>query len=273
MPISDTKIKELQEKAKAVRRLIIQMLARAGSGHPGGSLSAADLITALFFAALRNNPKEPDWEGRDRFHMSKGHCCPLWYAVLAESGYFPKEKLLTLRQLGSMLQGHPDRRTPGVEVASGSLGQGLSVALGMSLAAKIDKKDYRVYVLLGDGETQEGNIWEAAMAASHYKCDNLCAILDYNGFQIDGSTKDIMNLEPMAAKWQAFGWHTVEISGHDMSQILAAYKEAGTIKGRPTIIIAHTTKGKGVSFMENVVDFHGRAPTKEEAIKALKELE
>jgi transketolase len=266
-------IKELEEKAKQIRRLIIQMLAEAGSGHPGGSLSAVDLIVALYFSVLRHNPKDPDWLERDRFHMSKGHCCPLWYAVLAESGYFPKEKLLTLRKLGSMLQGHPDRRTPGVEVASGSLGQGLSVALGMNLAAKIDKRDYRVYVLLGDGEIQEGNIWEAAMACSHYKCDNLCAMLDYNGFQIDGKIKDIMNLEPVVAKWQAFGWHTIEIDGHDMKQILSAYAEAETVKGKPSIIIAHTVKGKGVSFMENVVDFHGRAPTKEEAEKALKELE
>ncbi len=273
MPNTEIKIKELQEKAREVRRLIIRMLAQAGSGHPGGSLSAADLITALFFAVLRNNPKDPGWKERDRFHMSKGHCCPLWYAVLAESGYFPKEKLLTLRQMGSILQGHPDRRTPGVEVASGSLGQGLSVGLGMSLAARIDKKDYRVYILMGDGEIQEGNIWEAAMAISHYRCDNLCAILDYNGFQIDGATKDIMGLEPMVAKWQAFGWHTIEIDGHDMCQILAAYEEAKKIKGKPTVIIAHTIKGKGVSFMENIVDFHGRAPTKEEALKALKELE
>ncbi|MCX5706570.1 MAG: transketolase, partial [Candidatus Omnitrophica bacterium] len=179
---------------------------------------------------------------------------------------------LTLRRLGSMLQGHPDRRTPGVEAASGSLGQGLSVGLGMSLAAKIDKKDYRVYILVGDGEIQEGNIWEAAMACSHYKCDNLCAIMDCNGFQIDGATKDIMNLEPVAAKWQAFGWHTIEIDGHNMQRILAAYEEAKTIKAKPAVIIARTIKGKGVSFMENVVDFHGRAPTKEEAEKALKEL-
>ena len=273
MAYSKADIKELEEKAKQIRRLIIQMLAEAGSGHPGGSLSAVDLITALYFSVLRHNPKDPDWPERDRFHMSKGHCCPLWYAVLAESGYFPKEKLLTLRKLGSMLQGHPDRRTPGVEVASGSLGQGLSVALGMSLAAKMDKRDYRVYVLLGDGEIQEGNIWEAAMACSHYKCDNLCAMLDYNGFQIDGKIKDIMNLEPVVAKWQAFGWHTIEIDGHNMKQILSAYAEAETVKGKPSIIIAHTVKGKGVSFMENVVDFHGRAPTKEEAEKALKELE
>jgi transketolase len=273
MQYSDNQIKELEEKAKHIRRLIIQMLAKAGSGHPGGSLSAADLVTALFFAILRHNPKDPTWPQRDRFHMSKGHCCPLWYAVLAESGYFPIDKLWTLRQFGSILQGHPDRRTPGVDVASGSLGQGLSVALGMSLAAKIDKKDYQIYVLLGDGEIQEGNIWEAAMACAHYKCENLCAILDYNGFQIDGKTRDIMDLEPLVAKWQAFGWHTIEIDGHSMKQILSAYKEAKEIKGKPSIIIAHTIKGKGVSFMENVVDFHGRAPTKEEAEKALKELE
>ncbi|MFH0738374.1 MAG: transketolase [Candidatus Omnitrophota bacterium] len=268
----DNKIKDLEEKARLVRRLIIQMLAQAGSGHPGGSLSATDLVTALFFAVLRHNPKEPKWPQRDRFHMSKGHCCPLWYAVLAETGYFSRDELFTLRQLGSMLQGHPDRRTPGVEVASGSLGQGLSVGVGMSLAARMDKQNYRVYILMGDGETQEGNIWEAAMAAAHYKCDNLCAILDYNGFQIDGATKDIMNLEPIVAKWQAFGWHTIEIDGHDIGQILAAYQEAAQIKTKPSVIIAHTIKGKGVSFMENVVDFHGRAPTKEEAEKALKEL-
>ena len=273
MQYTDTQIKELEAKAKGIRRLIIQMLAKAGSGHPGGSLSATDLITALYFLILRRNPKMPDWPNRDRFHMSKGHCCPLWYAVLAESGYFPKDKLWSLRQLGSCLQGHADRRVLGVDVGSGSLGQGLSVALGMSLAAKIDKKDYRVYVLLGDGEIQEGNIWEAAMAASHYKCDNLCAMLDYNGFQIDGKVKDIMNLEPLLAKWQAFGWHTIEIDGHNMKQILSAYQEAMSIKGKPSIIIAHTIKGKGVSFMENVVDFHGRAPTKEEAERALKELE
>jgi len=273
MPDTEPKVRELETKAKQIRRLIIQMLAQAGSGHPGGSLSATDLITALYFSLLRHNPKDPKWPDRDRFHMSKGHCCPLWYAVLAEAGYFSKDKLSTLRKMGSMLQGHPDRRTPGVDAASGSLGQGLSVALGMSLAAKIDKRDYRIYVLLGDGEIQEGNVWEAAMACSHYKCDNLCAMLDYNGFQIDGKIKDIMNLEPVVAKWQAFGWHTIEIDGHNMEQILSAYAEAKTIKGKPSIIIAHTIKGKGVSFMENVVDFHGRAPTKEEAEKALKELE
>lgn len=273
MAYSEAKIKELENKAKLIRRMIIEMLAHAGSGHPGGSLSSADLITVLFFEVLRHDPKRPDWPDRDRFHLSKGHCCPLWYAQLAEAGYFSKDKLLTLRKLGSLLQGHPDRRTPGVSVASGSLGQGLSVALGMSLAGKMDKKDYRVYVLLGDGEIQEGNIWEAAMAAAHYKCDNLCAILDYNGFQIDGKISDIMNIEPLVAKWQAFGWYTLEIDGHNIKQILEAYNEAKTIKGKPAIIIAHTVKGKGVSFMENVVDFHGRSPTKEETGRALKELE
>ncbi|MDD2680164.1 MAG: transketolase [Candidatus Omnitrophica bacterium] len=273
MPAAQNQIKELEVKAKLIRRLIIQMIAKAGSGHPGGSLSATDLITVLFFSVLKYDPKNPKWPERDRFHMSKGHCCPLWYALLAEAGYFPKDKLMTLRQLGSLLQGHPDKRTPGVEVSSGSLGQGLSVALGMSLAAKVDKKDYRIYVLLGDGEIQEGNIWEAAMAASHYKCSNICAILDYNGFQIDGAVKDIMSLEPLADKWKAFGWHTITINGHDIQQILDAYAEAKTIKDKPVIIIARTVKGKGVSFMENTVDFHGRAPTKDETEKALKELE
>ena len=273
MQYSESKIRELEAKAKQIRRLIVQMIAKAGSGHPGGSLSSTDLVTALFFSVLRHNPKEPLWPDRDRFHMSKGHCCPLWYAVLAESGYFPKERLFTLRQLGSLLQGHPDRRTPGVEVASGSLGQGLSVALGMSLASKIDKKDYRVYVLMGDGEIQEGNIWEAAMAIPHFKCENVCAILDYNGFQIDGKVCNVMGLEPLVNKWQSFGWNTIEIDGHNMGQILSAYESARETKGRPSIIIAHTIKGKGVSFMENVCDFHGRAPTKEETEIALKELE
>lgn len=270
----------LRTKAKEIRRLIIQMLSKAGSGHPGGSLSATDLLTCLYFgnlkdgqAILKKRPSLPAWEERDRFHMSKGHCCPLWYAILAESGYFAKDELWTLRKLGSTLQGHPDRRTPGVEVASGSLGQGLSVGLGMSLAAKIDKKDYRTYVLLGDGEIQEGNIWEAAMAAAHFRCDNLTAILDYNRYQIDGKVENIMDIEPLVEKWQAFGWYSIEIDGHNMEQVLGAYQQVREIKEKPQIIIAHTIKGKGVSFMENVVDFHGRAPTKEETEKALKELE
>ncbi len=269
---SPEEIKQLEEKAKKVRRLIIKMLAEAGSGHPGGSLSSTDIVTCLYFSVMRHNPKEPKWPQRDRFHMSKGHCCPLWYAVLAETGYFPAEKLWTLRSLGSILQGHPDWRTPGVDVASGSLGQGLSVAIGIVLAARLDQVSYNVYCLLGDGEIQEGQIWEAAMAAAHFRCDNLCAILDYNGYQIDGKVKEVMNLEPLIDKWHAFGWHTLNIDGHNIGEILKAFDEAKTIKDKPTIIIAKTTKGKGVSFMENVVDFHGRAPTQEEAKKALEEL-
>jgi len=269
---TDQQIKELENKTKEIRKTIIEILSRACSGHPGGSLSAADLITALYFAVLRYDPSHPDWPERDRFHMSKGHCCPLLYTVLAEAGYFSKEELKSLRKFGSMLQGHPDRRTPGVEAASGSLGQGLSVALGMSLAGKLDKKNYRVYCLIGDGESQEGNIWEAAMAASHYKCDNLCGILDYNGYQIDGRISDVMSLEPVKAKWEAFGWHTIEINGHKMQEILEAYAEAQAVKFKPSIIIAHTTKGKGVSFMENVCSFHGCVPTAEQAKKALEEL-
>ena len=273
MDFEKKEIRLLEDKAKETRRLIIKMLVKAGSGHPGGSLSSTDLLTCLYFKVLRHNPKDPQWPDRDRFHLSKGHCCPALYAVLAELGYFPLEHLWTLRKLGSILQGHPDRKVPGVEVASGSLGQGLSVALGMSLAAKMDKKSYRVYCLMGDGETQEGNVWEAAMAGAHYKCDNLCAMIDYNGFQIDGCTKEIMNLEPLADKWRSFGWHAIEINGHNIREILGAYEEAKTTKGKPSVIIARTIKGKGVSFMENVLDFHGRAPTREEAEIALKELE
>jgi len=266
-------IRELEEKARQIRVMIVQMLSRAGSGHPGGSLSSTDILTCLYFFVLRHNPRDPAWPDRDRFHLSKGHCCPALYAVLAEQGYFPKSELMNLRKMGCMLQGHPDRHTPGIEVCSGSLGQGLSVALGMSLAAKIDKKDYRTYCLLGDGEIQEGNVWEAAMAASHFKCDNLCAILDYNNYQIDGRVSDIMAIEPLVEKWRGFGWHTIEIDGHNMAAIYKAFETAKKVKGRPTIIIAKTIKGKGVSFMENVVDFHGRAPSKDETPLALKELE
>ncbi|MFC1698810.1 transketolase [Candidatus Omnitrophota bacterium] len=272
MSHSKDQIAQLQEKAKRIRRLIIKMLGRAGSGHPGGSLSSTDLITCLYFAVMRHKPAEPTWPERDRFHMSKGHCCPLWYAVLAESGYFPEEQLQNLRKLGSILQGHPDLRTPGVELASGSLGQGLSVSLGMALAAKLDRRVSRVYCLLGDGEMQEGQVWEAAMAAAHYACDNLCAIVDNNGFQIDGEVKEIMNVEPLEDKWRAFGWQTIKIDGHNITEIMAAFDQAKQVKGKPTIIIAQTIKGKGVSFMEHVVDFHGRAPTEEETQQALAEL-
>lgn len=266
------KIKELEKKARQIRILIVEMLSKAGSGHPGGSLSSADLLTCLYFSVMRHNPNDPGWPDRDRFHLSKGHCCPALYAVLAEIGYFSKSELKSLRQFGSMLQGHPDRHTPGIEMCSGSLGQGLSVALGMSLAGKLDDKDYRVYCLMGDGEIQEGNIWEAAMAAAHYRCDNLCAILDYNGFQIDGRVSEVMSLHPLVEKWRGFGWYCIEVDGHNMAAIYKAFDTAKKIKEKPTIIIAKTIKGKGVSFMENVVDFHGRAPSKDETGLAFKEL-
>ncbi len=272
MMLDSKKIRELEEEAREIRRLIVEMISQAGSGHPGGSLSSADILTCLYFSVMRHNPKDPDWPERDRFHLSKGHCCPALYAVLAEQGYFPKEELMNLRKFGSMLQGHPDRHTPGIEVCSGSLGQGLSVALGMSLAAKIDNKDYRVYCLLGDGEIQEGNIWEAAMAAAHYKCDSLCAILDYNGFQIDGRVSEVMSLHPLAEKWRGFGWYVIEADGHNMAALHKAFDTAKKIKEKPTVIIAKTIKGKGVSFMENVVDFHGRAPSADETGLALREL-
>ncbi len=273
MKISKEEIKQLEDKAKILRKSVVEMLALAGSGHPGGSLSCADIISALYFHVLRYDPKNPNWRERDRFHMSKGHACPILYAALAEAGYFPKEELKKLRKLGALLQGHPDRRTPGIEVASGSLGQGLSVGLGMALAGKLDKLSYRVFVLLGDGELQEGNVWEAAMAASHYKCDKLCAVVDYNGFQIDGKVSEIMEIEPLADKWRAFGWQVIEIDGHNIQKILEAFDEASKVRNKPAVIIAKTVKGKGVSFMEHVVDFHGRPPTEDEAKRALKELE
>jgi len=268
----EQKVKLLKSKTNQMRRLIIEMLAEAGSGHPGGSLSSTDIVGCLFFSVMRHNPKDPDWSERDRFHLSKGHCCPAVYAALSLCGYFPKKELFGLRKLGAMLQGHPDRNTPGIEVASGSLGQGLSVSLGMALSAKLDKKDWRVYCLMGDGELQEGNVWEAAMAAAHFKADNLCAIVDYNRFQIDGRTEDIMNLEPIVNKWEAFGWHVEQCDGHNISALLDAFAQARKISQKPTVIIAHTVKGKGVSFMEHVVDFHGRAPTQQEKDIALKEL-
>ena len=270
----DLSIPELEAQATKIRRMIIQMLAEAGSGHPGGSLSSADIITCLFYNVMRHNPQNPDWKERDRFHMSKGHSCPLWYALLADCGYFPEEEIYTLRKFGSILQGHPDmKRTPGVNMSSGSLGQGLSVANGMALAARLDKKDYRVYVLLGDGECEEGQVWEASMAAAHYCIDNLCAVLDHNGLQIDGRCCDIMSPEPLPGKWKAFGWNVIEIDGHDYEQILEAFEAARSRKGQPSIIIADTIKGKGVPFMENQVDWHGKAPSEEQAQEALSYLE
>ena len=266
-------IKSLEERAKVIRRHVVRMLAKAGSGHPGSSLSTVDLLVALFYSKLRHNPQQPAWPDRDRFVLSKGHGCPALYAVLAENGYFGIDKLDTLRQFGSILQGHPCMKTtPGIEISGGSLGQGLSVGLGIALAGKLDKKDYRTYVMLGDGELAEGQVWEAAMAASHYKADNLCAIIDHNGLQIDGFIHEIMSSHPIPDKWRGFGWHVIEINGHDCKAILSAYDEAEKIKGKPTVIVAKTIKGKGVSFMENQVDWHGKVPSKEEAERALAEL-
>lgn len=263
----------LEEKAKRIRRHIITMLAEAGSGHPGGSLSSAEIVTALYFHVMRVDPKNPLWPDRDRFVLSKGHACPVLYAALAERGFFPVEELKTLRKIDSRLQGHPDmKKTPGVEMSTGSLGQGLSAATGMALAGKLDKKDYRVYVLLGDGEVDEGMVWEAAMAAAHYRLDNLTAFLDFNGLQIDGEVREVMNPEPLPDKWAAFGWNVLTINGHDFGQILDAIEKAKATRGKPTIIIAKTVKGKGISFMENQVDWHGKAPGKEQAQKALAEL-
>ncbi len=265
-------VRRLEEICKEVRALIIKMLAKAGSGHPGGSLSAVEIVTTLYFSVMRHDPNNPEWEDRDRFHLSKGHACPVLYAVLAKTGYFDESHLWSLRRFGALLQGHADKRTPGVELSTGSLGQGLSVALGMALGARVSKRGYRVYCLMGDGEIQEGNVWEAAMAAAHYDVGNLCAILDYNKFQIDGSVDEIMSIEPLEEKWEAFGWHTIVVDGHDISDLISAFEQAKEIKKKPTIIIAQTVKGKGVSFMEHVVDFHGRAPTPEEEKLALKEI-
>jgi transketolase len=266
-------INKLERKANTIRKHIIKAIYTAGSGHPGGSLSAADLITALYFNVMNINPKKPYWEERDRFVLSKGHAAPALYAALAERGCFPVDELLTLRKIGSRLQGHPDmRKLPGIEASTGSEGQGLSVGIGMALAAKLNRKLYRIYVMIGDGENDCGQIWEAAMSASHFKVDNLTAILDRNNLQLDGQTEQIMSLEPVTDKWKAFGWHVIEINGHDFKEILSAFDSAKQIKGKPTIIIAHTIKGKGVSFMEGAVGFHGKAPDEEQYKQAMTDL-
>ena len=249
------------------------MITAAKSGHPGGSLSITDILVALYFDVMRHDPADPKWKDRDRFILSKGHCCPALYAVMAECGYCPKDQLNTLRKLGSIYQGHPDVRfLPALEASTGSLGEGLSLAIGMGLAAKLDQSPARMYVALGDGEIQEGQIWEAAMFAGFHKVDNVCAIVDYNHIQLDGFVKDIMDLEPMVAKWQSFNWHTIEVDGHDMAALMKAFAEAEATKLKPSVLIAHTIKGKGVSFMENNPKFHGMAPTAEEAARALQEL-
>ncbi|MGQ9488699.1 MAG: transketolase [Armatimonadota bacterium] len=267
-------VEQLERTARKLRRHIVKMLAIAGSGHPGGSLSAIDILTALFFGSvMRYDPQNPRWEDRDRFILSKGHGVPALYAVLAEAGFIPEEWLWQLRKIDTPMQGHPSvKDLPAVEASTGSLGQGLSIGLGMALAARLDGKSYRVYVMIGDGESQEGQVWEAAMAASHFRVGNLTAILDYNHFQLDGAIGEIMSIEPIAAKWEAFGWAVREIDGHNMREILAALQWAKEPREQPSIIIAHTVKGKGVSFMEGNNEFHGKAPTPAELEQALAEL-
>lgn len=266
-------IEFLKEKARQIRIEIVKMLANAGSGHTGGSLSAADIVTVLYFYKMKHDPKNPNWAERDRFILSKGHAAPVLYAALALSGYFDKSLLNSLRKLGSPLQGHPCcKDLPGVEVSTGSLGQGLSVACGMALGLRLSGINSRVYCLLGDGEIQEGQVWEAAMTASHYKIDNLCAILDHNNLQIDGSCTDVMNIKPIEDKFIAFGWNVFTIDGHNIKEIVEALDTAQKVKGKPTMIVANTIKGKGVSIFEGKVQYHGVAPTKEELEIALKEL-
>lgn len=265
--------KELSITACKVRMGVIEGTHCAKSGHPGGSLSAADIMTYLYFSEMNIDPNNPEKPDRDRFVLSKGHCAPALYAALAHRGFFPVEELKTLRKIGSRLQGHPDmKKIPGVDMSSGSLGQGISAACGMAKAAKLTGADYRVYAMLGDGEIQEGQVWEAAMFAAHYQLDNLCVLVDNNGLQIDGNIKDVMSPYPIDQKFEAFGFHVINIDGHDFDQIEAAYQEVRTVKGKPTAIVAKTVKGKGVSFMENQASWHGTAPNDEQYETAMKEL-
>lgn len=271
--MDNEKILELKKKAADIRIGIIDEVYNAKSGHPGGALSSADIIACLYFSELRIDPKSPKDPDRDRFVLSKGHSCPALYAALALKGYFDVEELKKFRHLGSFMQGHPDMKAAnGVDMSSGSLGQGISAACGMALSAKIDNKDYRTYALLGDGESQEGQVWEATMFAAHYKLDNLCLIIDNNGLQIDGRVKDVMNVMPYPSKFKAFGWHVISIDGHNIEEILAALDEARTVKGKPTVIVAQTVKGKGVSFMEDRAEWHGKAPNDEQYKIAMSEL-
>jgi transketolase len=274
MAVTNDKIKALKEQARRMRIDILKMLHGSGSGHTGGSLSAADIMTALYFYKMKYDPKNPDWKGRDYFILSKGHAAPVLYTTLAHAGFLETSELCTLRKLGSRLQGHPDSKyLPGVEISTGSLGQGLSVACGIALSQKLDKVPNRVYAVLGDGELQEGQIWEAAMTAAHYKLDNLCVLVDNNGLQIDGLVAKVMGVEPIADKWRAFGWDVQDIDGHDMAQIVAALDKAETVKGRPSAIVCRTVKGKGSKCFEGKVEFHGTTPSKEELEAALKELD
>ena len=268
-----SRIKELSLIAAKIRLGVIESTHAAGAGHPGGSLSIADILSYLYFEEMNVKTEDPKWDDRDRFVLSKGHCAPALYATLANRGFFPTEELTTLRKIGSRLQGHPDMTlTPGVDMSAGSLGLGISSAAGMALAAKIDNKDYRVYTAVGDGESEEGQVWEACMFAAHYKLDNLCVIIDWNGLQIDGPVTEVMNPTPHDKKLEAFGFHVISIDGHDFDAIEAAFAEAKTVKGKPTAIIAKTVKGKGVSFMENKVNWHGAAPNDEQYAQALAEL-
>jgi transketolase len=265
---------ELQALAKQVRRDIITMIGAAKSGHPGGSLSAVEILVTLFFDVMRIDPQRPDWPDRDRFILSKGHAAPVLYSVMARAGFCPIDQLNTLRKLGSVYQGHPDVRfLPALDASTGSLGEGVSLGLGMSLTARLNGSQFRSYVVLGDGEIQEGQVWESAMFGSFHKVDNLVVIVDYNRIQLDGFVKDIMDLEPLADKWRAFGWETLEVDGHDIPALQSAFSKAAATKGRPTAVIAHTVKGKGVSFMENNPKFHGAAPSPDETQKALQELQ
>jgi transketolase len=264
------KIELLVEKARELRVSIVKTLHKSQSGHTGGSLSAIDIVAALYFHEMRHDPENPQWEERDRFVLSKGHAAPALYVTLAKAGYFPEEDLMMLRRLGSHLQGHPDSKgTPGVEVCTGSLGQGLSMANGMALGLRLNNKDCRVYALMGDGELQEGQVWEAAMAAPHYRLDNLCALVDANALQIDGEVEKVMNVFPIADKFRAFGWHVIEIDGHDMKAIVDAFEQARNIKGKPTMIVATTVKGKGVARFEHKASYHGVAPNDDELNEAL----
>lgn len=266
-------INELQEIAKVIRKDIVTMLTESASGHPGGSLSAVEILTTLYFNEMNINPEKPRDPERDRFVLSKGHAAPVLYSALARRGFFNVDELHTLRKIGTMLQGHPNMNdVPGVDMSTGSLGQGISAAVGMALAGKCDGKSYRVYSLLGDGELEEGQVWEAAMCAAHYKLDNLTAFIDSNGLQIDGKCEDVMNPGPIDQKFKAFGWHVIEIDGHDLEAIQNAIDEAKNTKGHPTAVVCHTVKGKGVSFMENQAGWHGTAPNKEQCEIAIKEI-
>ncbi|MGG7060058.1 transketolase [Clostridium tertium] len=266
-------VEELKSIAKTVRKDIVSMLTESCSGHPGGSLSAADILTTLYFGEMNINPENPKDENRDRFVLSKGHAAPVLYSVLARRGYFPVEELNTLRKIGSRLQGHPSMKClPGVDMSTGSLGQGISSAVGMALAGKLDNKEYRVYTLLGDGELEEGQVWEAAMSAAHYKLDNLTAFVDFNGLQIDGDITKVMNPSPIDKKFEAFGWNVLVIDGHDIEEIQDAIEKAKRFKGKPTVVVCNTVKGKGVSFMENQASWHGTAPSKEQCEQALAEI-